>query len=220
MIGGETAEMPGMYAGGDYDLAGFTVGAVEREKIITGENISEGDVILGLASDGVHSNGFSLVRKILNNDFSDRARCEELLTPTRLYVKPILEALQIETQDGKPAIKGMAHITGGGLLENIPRVLPESLSANLDAASWPLPPLFQWLLEAGNLSSDDMARTLNCGIGFVVICSAEHQDAITASLESSGETVYEIGTITPRTDKNSDAEPITIDHMDAQWVKN
>lgn len=212
LIGGETAEMPGMYAGGDYDLAGFTVGAVERDKIITGESIAPGDVILGLASDGVHSNGFSLVRKILNNDFSNREQCEELLTPTRLYVKPILDALKIE-EGGKPVIKGMAHITGGGLLENIPRVLPENTAAHLNAASWPLPELFKWLMEAGKLSSDDMARTLNCGIGFVVICAAEHKNAMRDSLEASGESVYEIGHIAERS-----TDAITIEHMDTQWL--
>ena len=225
LIGGETAEMPGMYSGGDYDLAGFTVGAVERARIITGETITEGDVILGLASDGVHSNGFSLVRRIVDTtqgydygssvSFSSRTFGEELLTPTRIYVKPVLEALKINTANDTPAIKGMAHITGGGLVENIPRVLPENVCAEIDASAWPLPPLFAWLKDAGKLDAFDMARTLNCGIGFVVICESNDKDAITQSLQNSGETAYEIGRVTARTD-----EPIKILNMDSSWPEN
>lgn len=227
LIGGETAEMPGMYTPGDYDLAGFTVGAVERAKIISGKTIEEGNVILGLASNGLHSNGFSLVRKVVKSTqgfdydspapFSSRALGEVLLEPTRIYVKPILEALKITDETGAPAIKGMAHITGGGLLENIPRILPKSVSAHLDAARWPLPKIFSWLLSIGNLESSDMARTLNCGIGFVVICAPEHKDSIQETLRNQGETVLEIGAITKR---DEGAPPIRIDNMDTSWAEN
>lgn len=208
LIGGETAEMPGLYADGDYDLAGFTVGAVEREEMITGEAIAEGDVILGLASSGLHSNGFSLVRKILEQ--SDGYDTQELLTPTRLYVKSILEALKIKDGD-QPAIHGMAHITGGGLIENVPRVLPEGLCAEIDCAQWDLPPVFKWLVKAGNLKPGDMATTLNAGLGMVVIVSAAHKDALVQSFESTGESVFEIGTI-----KKAD-EPVILLNAESSW---
>ena len=209
LIGGETAEMPGLYADGDYDLAGFTVGAVEREDMITGERITEGDTILALASSGVHSNGFSLVRRIVEktqgvdydkpSPFSKgQSLAEALLTPTRLYVKTILAALKIRDENGKPAIRGMAHITGGGLDENVPRVIPDGLCAEIDTASWVLPPVFRWLLEAGNLKPHDMATTLNAGIGMVVVCAPEKVKELQASFEKSGETVYTIGKITKR----------------------
>ena len=208
LIGGETAEMPGLYADGDYDLAGFSVGAVERDQMITGEAISEGDVILGLASSGIHSNGFSLVRKVIADAqgydldtpaaFTEgKALIDVLLEPTRLYVKPILKALS----DHKGAITGMAHITGGGLIENVPRVLPDGLCAEIDTASWTLPPVFKWLIEMGNLKPSDMAMTLNAGIGMVVICKAESKDEIRQSFENSGETVFEIGEITQNDDQ-------------------
>ncbi len=201
LIGGETAEMPGMYAGDDFDLAGFAVGAVEREDAITGANIEDGDVILGLASNGVHSNGFSLVRKLVENSqgFSYQSPApydtsiifgEALLVPTRLYVQPILKAIQ-ETH----ALQGMSHITGGGLLENIPRVLPKGLCAEISMDTWDRPSLFTWLQEAGNLSQDDMARTFNCGIGFVVIVRAEDKEQVSSVLEQEGERVFEIGRI-------------------------
>lgn len=199
LIGGETAEMPGMYAPGDYDLAGFTVGAVERSHLITGETIAPGDVILGLASSGVHSNGFSLVRRIVADaglSWTDPAPFapdgslgSAFLTPTRIYVRPLLAAIQ------RFEIKGLAHITGGGLLENIPRILPDGLGAALDAARWPLPPVFRWLREAGRIGADDMARTFNCGIGMALVCTPAQQSAIQAFLESQGETVFSIGTI-------------------------
>jgi len=204
LIGGETAEMPGLYADGDYDLAGFSVGAVEREDMITGENIKEGDVILALASSGLHSNGFSLVRKILEQ--SDGYDIAELMTPTRLYVKSILEALKI-----KGAIHGMAHITGGGLIENVPRVLPKGLTAEIDCAAWELPPVFKWLVKAGNLKPSDMGTTLNAGIGMVVIANASDKDALISSFESNGESVYEIGTITAGT------EPVILNNAESAW---
>lgn len=203
LIGGETAEMPGLYTDGDYDLAGFSVGAVERDQMITGEAISEGDVILGLASSGLHSNGFSLVRKILEKADYD---VQELLTPTRIYVKSILDALKIQD-----AITGMAHITGGGLIENVPRVLPQGLSAEIDCTSWDLPPVFKWLVETGNLKASDMGTTLNAGIGMVVIVKADQKDTVKTSFENSGETVFEIGTIT----KND--EPIVLNNTESAW---
>jgi len=209
LIGGETAEMPGLYAEGDYDVAGFTVGAVERENMITGENVAEGDVILGLTSSGLHSNGFSLVRKILSE--SDGYDVEELLTPTRLYVKSILEALKIQSSDGKPAIRGMAHITGGGLIENVPRVLPENVCAEIDCRSWDLPPVFKWLIEKGNLTPQDVGTTLNAGIGMVVIVSADQKDALIAQFQSTGETVFEIGHIT------SGNQPVVLKNAKTSW---
>lgn len=193
LIGGETAEMPGLYVDGDYDLAGFTVGAVERNDMITGEAIAEGDVILGLASSGLHSNGFSLVRKILSQ--SGGYDIQTLMTPTRIYVKSVLEALKIKDDAGKPAIRGMAHITGGGLDENVPRVIPEGLCAQIDCTCWDLPEVFRWLIKAGNLKPSDMATTLNAGIGMVVIVPAAYKDALVESFKANGETVYEIGTI-------------------------
>ncbi|MEM7650863.1 MAG: phosphoribosylformylglycinamidine cyclo-ligase [Pseudomonadota bacterium] len=208
LIGGETAEMPGLYADGDYDLAGFTVGAVERENMITGTRIAEGDVILGLASSGLHSNGFSLVRKILETSEFDIA---ELMTPTRLYVKSILKALAIRHGDA-PAISGMAHITGGGLIENVPRILPEGLTAQIDCAAWELPPVFKWLMEAGNLTANDMGTTLNAGIGMVVMVEQSQADAVRESFENSGENVFELGRIV-----QSD-EPIILDNAESAWV--
>ena len=199
LIGGETAEMPGMYALGDYDLAGFCVGAVERDKVLTGEGIAPGNVILGLASSGVHSNGFSLVRRIiaergwkLDQPFpSDLGRTlgEALLKPTRIYVRSLLPLVQ------EGLIKGLAHITGGGLLENIPRVLPDSCHAMVDTASWDLPAIFTQLQEGGMIASQEMARTFNCGIGMVVIVSESRSDEVQQRLEAGGETVYTIGTI-------------------------
>ena len=210
LIGGETAEMPGLYADGDYDLAGFTVGAVEREDMITGENITEGDVILGLASSGLHSNGFSLVRKILSEADDIPFSTKELLTPTKLYVKSVLKALKIKDGD-IPAIHGMAHITGGGLDENVPRVIREGLCAQIDCSAWDLPPVFKWLMDAGHLKHSDMATTLNAGIGMVVIVSQGNKDAICESFKATGETVYEIGQIV----KGDSA--VELLHADEAW---
>ena len=200
LIGGETAEMPGMYPEGEYDLAGFAVGVVEKSKVINGRSIRPGDVVLGLASNGAHSNGYSLIRKIIERSNPDldaefdggQTLRQAVIAPTRLYVKPILAALE------KFEIKGMAHITGGGLTENIPRVLPENCVAQIDAQSWPLPKLFQWLQQAGNVERQEMYRTFNCGIGMAVIVPAEQADAAQAFLAGQGETVYRLGTIRER----------------------
>ena len=200
LIGGETAEMPGMYPEGEYDLAGFAVGVVEKSKVINGRSIRPGDVVLGLASNGAHSNGYSLIRKIIERSNPDldaefdggKTLRQAIIAPTRLYVKPILAALE------KFEIKGMAHITGGGLTENIPRVLPENCVAQIDAQSWPLPKLFQWLQQAGNVEQQEMYRTFNCGIGMAVIVPAEQADAAQALLAEQGETVYRLGTIRER----------------------
>ena len=174
LAGGETAEMPGMYGAGDYDLAGFAVGAAERERILPRQDIVAGDIVLGLASSGVHSNGFSLVRKIVAQEKlsfkspapfeNGRTLGEVLLEPTRIYVRAVLAAAQ-----NRATLKAMAHITGGGLLENIPRVLPDGLGVKLNAASWTAPPVFKWLAQKGNIDPHEMARTFNCGIGLIVI---------------------------------------------------
>jgi len=224
LIGGETAEMPGLYAAGDYDLAGFSVGAVERSDMITGEAICDGDVILGLASSGLHSNGFSLVRHIVKGTgmdyqaeaaFTDGKLLKDfLLEPTRIYVQSILEALKIKDADGKAAIHGMAHITGGGLWENVPRVLPDDLTAIIDCAAWDLPPVFRWLKEAGNLKPMDLATTLNTGIGMAVICSESHKAQLINSLESHGEKVFEIGKIQKR---NGSDHNIVFENLDHAW---
>ena len=239
LIGGETAEMPGMYKAEDYDLAGFTVGAVERNRIVTGERIEKGDVILGLAASGLHSNGYSLVRKIVGStqgyDYDSPAPFENaktlgeiLLTPTRLYVKSLLAALAINDGNGAQAIKGIANITGGGLIENIPRILPKGLlskelspkgllpkglGAVLDAASWELPPVFKWLAEAGNLSAEDMAVTLNCGIGMVVICAEDMAEKLIENLTTNGEIVSKIGYI----DTTQSDTRVTLQNTDKAW---
>ncbi len=199
LIGGETAEMPGMYPAGEYDLAGFAVGAVEKSKILTGQNVQAGDVVLGLASSGVHSNGFSLVRKCIERAGSASPASldaqpfrQALMAPTRLYVKPVLEAL------AQHPIKALAHITGGGLLENIPRVLPDGLAAHLRAGSWPKSELFAWLQTTAGIDDFEMNRTFNNGIGMVVVIDAAHAQACAATLRAQGETVYTIGAIAPR----------------------
>jgi phosphoribosylformylglycinamidine cyclo-ligase len=199
LIGGETAEMPGMYPAGEYDLAGFAVGAVEKSKILTGLNVKPGDVVLGLASAGVHSNGFSLVRKVIERAGSDLPATldgmpfrEAVMAPTRLYVKPVLEALM------KHPIKALAHITGGGLLENIPRVLPEGTAAHLKKGSWPQTELFAWLQKVAGIDDIEMNRTFNNGIGMVVVIDAAEAAACADTLRAAGETVHEIGTIAAR----------------------
>ncbi|MDP1683051.1 MAG: phosphoribosylformylglycinamidine cyclo-ligase [Burkholderiales bacterium] len=201
LIGGETAEMPGMYPAGEYDLAGFAVGAVEKSQIINGKTIQPGDVVLGLASSGAHSNGYSLIRKVLqvtgadlNADFHGRTLGETIIEPTRIYVKPLLALMQTLP------VKGMAHITGGGLLENIPRILQPELTAKLDASSWPLSPLFQWLQEMGNIETHEMHRTFNCGIGMVVVVAASDAERAMQLLSAAGETVFCIGRIETRMD--------------------
>ena len=200
LIGGETAEMPGMYPEGEYDLAGFAVGVVEKDQVINGRSIVAGDVVLGLASNGAHSNGYSLVRKIIERDQPDldaefdngKTLRQAIIAPTRLYVQPILAALK------QFSIKGMAHITGGGITENVPRVLPENTVAQINAQAWELPKLFQWLQQAGNVDAQEMYRTFNCGIGMVVIVAQEDADAIQAFLADQGETVYRLGNIRSR----------------------
>ena len=199
LLGGETAEMPGMYPDGEYDLAGFAVGAVEKSQIIDGSKIVPGDVVLGLASSGIHSNGYSLVRKIiqvakpdLEADFHGRKLSDVLMAPTRLYVKPILALI------ASMEVKGLVHITGGGLVENIPRVLADNLTAVLDAQSWTMPPLFKWLQQHGGVADSEMHRVFNCGIGMTVIVSKENADAAMAQLQAAGETVYRIGEIRAR----------------------
>ncbi len=200
LIGGETAEMPSMYPDGEYDLAGFAVGVVEKANVINGRNIKAGDIVLGLASNGAHSNGYSLVRKILARDNpdldapfdGDKTLREAIIAPTRLYVKPVLAALK------EFEIKGMAHITGGGITENVPRVLPENCVAQIDAKSWQLPKLFQWLQQAGNVETQEMYRTFNCGVGMVVIVSPENADKAETFFAEQGETVYRLGAIRER----------------------
>ncbi len=196
LIGGETAEMPGMYQSGDYDLAGFCVGVVEKDDVITGQNVSEGDVLIALASSGCHSNGYSLVRKIIddtNQDLSkkldDKTLLELLIEPTRIYVKQILGLIN------EVPIKAIAHITGGGLTENIPRVIPDNLSIEIDTKSWELPPIFNWLQEKGNIEQQEMFKTFNCGVGMVVCVSQEDKSNAISQLSNSGETAWEIGKI-------------------------
>lgn len=199
LIGGETAEMPGMYPAGEYDLAGFCVGAVEKSKILTGQSVKPGDVVLGLASHGVHSNGFSLVRKCIERAGANLPATldgqpfrEAIMAPTRLYVKNVLAALATHP------IKALAHITGGGLLENIPRVLPEGTAAHLKAGSWPQTELFAWLQETAGIDDTEMNRTFNNGIGMVVVIAAEEAAACATTLRELGETVFDIGVIAER----------------------
>ena len=201
LIGGETAEMPGMYPAGEYDLAGFAVGVVEKSKAIDGKaTIAPGDVVLGLASSGAHSNGYSLVRKIIERSKPDmnakfdgeRTLADVVMAPTRIYVKQVLATME------KVNIKGMAHITGGGLLENVPRVLPENTVAELEKAAWPRPKLFDWMQAEGNVAENEMHRVFNCGIGLVIVVTAADADAAMAELKAQGETVYRIGKIRAR----------------------
>ena len=200
LIGGETAEMPGMYPDGEYDLAGFAVGAVEKANIINGANIVAGDVVLGLASSGAHSNGYSLIRKILeraapNLDLpfdQGKTWADVVMTPTRIYVKPVLSLLE------KIPIKGMAHITGGGLLENVPRILPKTLMATLEKTAWQRPRLFDWLQTEGQVAEMEMHRVFNCGIGMVIIVAEADAESALCALKQSGETVWQIGAIAPR----------------------
>jgi phosphoribosylformylglycinamidine cyclo-ligase len=204
LVGGETAEMPGMYAKGDYDLAGFAVGAVERDQALTGADVKEGDIVLGLASTGVHSNGFSLVRKIVEQSgvgwtepcpfdaSSKKSLGEVLLTPTRIYVKSTLAAIRAG------GVKALAHITGGGLVDNVPRVLPDALQADIDASSWRLPGVFAWLMKTGGVPRDDMVRTFNCGIGMAIVVAPDAEARVTQVLKENGETVHRIGSIVAR----------------------
>ena len=200
LIGGETAEMPGMYPEGEYDLAGFAVGVVEKSKIITGNDIKPGDVVLGMASNGAHSNGYSLVRKIIERSHPDlnakfdgeRTLADCIMAPTRLYVKPLLALIETLT------VKGMAHITGGGITENVPRVLPQNVVADIDSKSWQMPKLFEWLRDQGNVAALEMYRTFNCGIGMVVIVSQADAGKAISQLQAAGEKVWQIGQIRAR----------------------
>jgi phosphoribosylformylglycinamidine cyclo-ligase len=199
LIGGETAEMPGMYASGEYDLAGFAVGVVEKSHIITGQTIAPGDVILGLASSGAHSNGYSLIRKVLHRanidyqaEFEGKSWADTVLAPTRIYVKPLLALMQVIT------LKGLAHITGGGLIENVPRILPEQVVAEIQQQSWEMPRLFRWLQQTGNIALDEMYRTFNCGIGMVLIVAEEEVAQAIQFLTDQGETVFRLGKIRAR----------------------
>ncbi|NVP54395.1 phosphoribosylformylglycinamidine cyclo-ligase [Mycoplana rhizolycopersici] len=208
LIGGETAEMPGMYAGGDYDLAGFAVGAAERGKLLPAGDIAEGDVILGLASSGVHSNGYSLVRKIVALSglawdapapFTEgKTLAEALMTPTKIYVKPLLKAIR-ETG----AIKALAHITGGGFPENIPRVLPKHLAAEIDLDAVKAPSVFSWLSKTGGVAATEMLRTFNCGVGMIAVVSANDVERVSAVLAAEGETVLTLGRMVARTERAS-----------------
>lgn len=203
LIGGETAEMPGLYRDGDYDLAGFVVGAVERDQLLTGAGVAPGDLLLGLASSGVHSNGYSLVRRIVEGEgfayaapapfAPGRSLGEALLTPTRLYVQGPLAAARAGT------VKALAHITGSGIIGNLPRVLPEAVAAELDAGAWTLPPVFAWLAEIGRLGPAELANTFNCGLGMIAVVAPDRIAAATTTLEAAGERVTVVGRIVERT---------------------
>jgi len=204
LVGGETAEMPGMYAAGEYDLAGFAVGAVEHKKLLP-KNVKKGDIVLGLASSGVHSNGYSLVRHIVmqqNLNYGNPAPfnpkitlAEGLLVPTRIYVKSALAAIRLG------GVKALAHITGGGLIENIPRVLPKNLAVKLELGSWNVPPVFKWLKDAGNMHDSEMWRTFNCGVGMVLVVDKARAKKISAVLKKNGEKVFTIGEVVSKKDK-------------------
>jgi len=204
LLGGETAEMPGFYVEGDFDLAGFAVGVVEKKALVTGRRIRPGDVVLGLASSGLHSNGYTLARKIVFDvaglGLADevpglgRTVAEALLAPTRLYVRPVLRVLRHYTR--KRVVHGMAHVTGGGLAGNLARVLPRGVQARLAKDAWPVPPIFAWLQETGDVDEEEMRRVFNMGIGFVMVVSAYYADHIAAMLRREGETVHRLGTIT------------------------
>lgn len=225
LIGGETAEMPGLYAGGDYDLAGFAVGAAERGRLLDGSSVAAGDILLGLGSSGIHSNGFSLVRRIQEKT-GDRFDApapfdatltlgEALLTPTRIYVRPVLEALRQTRSSNQTAIHGIVHITGGGFYENLPRILPKvsptPLGFRLNRLSWPSPAVFDWLAEAGGVTPVEMHRTFNCGLGMVLVVAATQVEAVTRALLNAGETVYTVGSVIARTE---DQPVVVIDGVD------
>lgn len=207
LIGGETAEMPGMYSKGDYDLAGFCVGVVEKDHIIDGTAVQQGDSLIGLASSGPHSNGYSLIRKIIETskadihmEFDGTTLGEKLLAPTHIYIKPLLALLQ------KVNVHALAHITGGGLLENIPRVLPENCCAEIDAKSWNMPAIFDWLQQNGNVKKNEMYRTFNCGIGMVLAVSPSDVNRTLEHLRAEGEEAFVIGEIVP----SESAEQVSI----------
>jgi len=195
LLGGETAEMPGMYHAGDYDLAGFAVGIVEKDKIIDGTGVTAGDSVVGIASSGPHSNGYSLIRKVadkhdINASFGDLTLGQTFMLPTRIYVKPILSVLK-----SSASVKAMAHITGGGITENVPRSLPDGVNAHIDRNAWRAPPVFDWLQEHGGIDEAEMLRTFNCGIGFTLVVDANDTDSVIKTLNDAGESAAVIGTI-------------------------
>ncbi|MBS0238290.1 MAG: phosphoribosylformylglycinamidine cyclo-ligase [Proteobacteria bacterium] len=217
LIGGETAEMPGLYKGGDYDLAGFSVGAVERDEILPRADLAVGDILIGLRSSGVHSNGYSLVRKLVEHaglDWNspapfapDQTIAEALLTPTRIYVKPLLAAIRGTGGSGiNGAIKALSHITGGGLSENVPRVMPKDMAARIDLASFDVPPVFGWLAKTGNISDAELLRTFNCGIGMIAVVSKAKVDEVIAKLKAAGEQPVIMGDVIPPTGEKSEAK--------------
>jgi phosphoribosylformylglycinamidine cyclo-ligase len=219
LVGGETAEMPGLYKGGDYDLAGFTVGAAERDALLPKPDVGPGDVLLGLASSGVHSNGFSLVRRVLATTTltlespapfaPGQSVAQALLTPTRIYVKPVLALHRAGL------VKAAAHITGGGLPGNLPRVLPKGVVAALDARAWTVPPVFAWLAQAGNVTPGEMLRVFNCGLGMVLVVAAAQAEEAMARLAADGETVTRIGTLEP----GAGAAAVRVDNLTEHWPR-
>jgi phosphoribosylformylglycinamidine cyclo-ligase len=220
LVGGETAEMPGLYAAGDYDLAGFAVGALERGQALTNELVAAGDIVLGLASNGLHSNGFSLVRRAVETlglgydapaPFApDQSLGAALLTPTRIYVQSCLAAHRA----GK--VKALAHITGGGLPENLPRVLPPGAAVEIHGICWPVPPVFTWLARAGGIALDDMLRTFNCGLGMVAVVAPEHAAAASELFAERGETAFRIGRVVAR---RPEAPALTVRDLDGTWPR-
>jgi phosphoribosylformylglycinamidine cyclo-ligase len=219
LVGGETAEMPGLYAAGDYDLAGFAVGALERGQALTGETVAAGDIVLGLASNGLHANGYSLVRRIVETLGLDldapapfapeQSLAEALLTPTRIYVEACLAAHRAGH------LKALAHITGGGLLENLPRVLPPGVAVELDGGCWPVPPVFPWLARAGGVALDDMLRTFNCGLGMVAVVAPDDEAGARQILADHGETVTRVGRVVAR---DPDGPAVMVHELDAAWL--
>jgi phosphoribosylformylglycinamidine cyclo-ligase len=218
LIGGETAEMPGMYTDGDYDLAGFVVGAVERDQLLPKPGIEVGDVVLGLAASGTHSNGYSLIRRIVERSglkydapspFGGGSLGQALLEPTRIYVKQVLAAIR-----ATGATKGLAHITGGGLPGNVPRCLPDGLRARLDARQWTVPPVFRWLRDVGNVPTADMLLTFNCGLGMIVVTAKADAARVTKALQEAGETVSEIGFIERAPTAEADC---VVEHAESLW---
>ena len=218
LAGGETAELPGLYADGDYDLAGFAVGAVERDRVLTGSTVAPGDIVLGIASDGLHANGFSLVRMLCAEagiDWNDpapfdpaRELADCLLTPTRIYVRSCLAAVR------GGGVGALAHITGGGPIGNIPRILPPGLGVDLDGGSWTIPPVFRWLQSVGRIDAAEMATTFNCGLGMVAIVAPDAAGAVEAVLREHGETVTGVGKVVER---EADAQTVRIADWDGQW---
>ena len=192
LIGGETAEMPGLYSGSDYDLAGFCVGIVEKDKVIDGSSVAAGDHLVAIGSSGPHSNGYSLIRKVLEKSSADDEVLNRLIEPTRIYVKSILSLIL------KFNIKAISHITGGGLIENIPRVLPKNLAANIDAMSWSMPDVFQWLQTNGKIEQKEMYRVFNCGVGMILAVSTNDSQSIIDHLNNLGETAWHIGDVSPK----------------------